>query len=225
MNRVTFDPIIRRAFFLVPLSIVAVGLFCICTRDHQKETRQEEIRELQLAVSQMATRYGVVSNLEDAFDPDFSIVSRVHTVQLEEALVLPNDAPVLFQAELLDVSRQDGQYLASFGHAYSYQFDYPNIYFELECSAEQVKEICEHSTGEMFGDFFAVVAQIHQVRKAKFAVRAPLPGDPEFPEFYDLEIETSGLYIATGKCVDFISLGLCQLEQILTNKEGDGKRE
>ncbi|MBN1255561.1 MAG: hypothetical protein JXA50_09840 [Deltaproteobacteria bacterium] len=163
-------------------------------KDKRKPEDQIKIKK---AISDMVVKYGAVDNWKIIFEKK-DYLEPIFTIHVKEALCNTQDRPILFYAFLEDIIECEEKYTVFFETLLSR----PNIRFELQSNEAQVESLLK-SKYRMFFDKFAVVALIEEVQKPKFTVEAyPISGEEA-----EIEIASSDIFIATGKCLDFLFVG------------------
>ncbi|MFQ5904226.1 MAG: hypothetical protein ACE5JO_11095, partial [Candidatus Binatia bacterium] len=162
-----------------------------------KETAQK-ILKLKLSISEMAAKYHAVTDWDKEFKSREFYVAPVYTLEVQNALLETDGRPILFHAPLADIEKAGNRYIVRFGG-----LSYPDIYFELECSPGQVRELLENQD-DLSRRNYAVVAQIKRVFRPNLVVRAY----PRKGEETGIEIESSDIYMAEGTCVDLLYMGV-----------------
>ena len=146
----------------------------------------------------MTAKHNAVTDWYDVLMSKDRILFLLVTLEIQKALMETGGRSVLFHSFLADIERAGERYIVSFRDITSS----PDILFELECSLDQVEQILINPT-EMFLDNYAVAAQIRDVYSPKFAVRQNSAGDSRAT----IDIESSGLVVAQGACVDLLYIG------------------
>ena len=163
-------------------------------KDKRKTEDQIKIKK---AVSDMVVKYGAVDDWNSVLEKK-DVLERIYTIHIQEALLNTNEKPILFYAILGDIIRSENDYIIRF----ETWFNYPEtIRFELLGNEAQVKRLLKF-TGDLL-DEFAVVALIEEVRKPEFTIKAY----PINSEEAEVEVESSDIFIANGKCLDFLYVG------------------
>ena len=98
-----------------------------------------------------------------------------------------------------DVLIRQDQYFIFFGPDWT--FSHPKIRFELKCSKAQATKIIETQVDSFLREF-AVVAKINDILKPVFSVKSY----PEEEDYSRIDLESSDIFIARGKCLDFLYL-------------------
>jgi len=184
-------------------------------------------------ISSLSAKYNAVSDWEDTIIPRGQFNS-VYTIDLQDALISNKNRPVIFLASLLDVSRENGEYIAKFfffhlseSSDYS-EFEY-GVNFVLKCNstlAERLIALGEHGGtpsmdmtrgrsrlahrlgGKSFFDEtdFIVVAKISRVFKPLFSVKASvIEHESSTPEAY-IQLDSGYTFVANGECLELVPL-------------------
>ncbi len=153
---------------------------------HQEE-RQQQSRDTVVAT---AKRYGAIIDWEERLkDSAFSI-------QVEDAILPEDGKPIVVDGFIEDVARHNDQY-------YLYINDWRTggntISFVLECDPATARHVIEKNGS--FGSV-SVIAQITSVEKAQLALRS---GVKTTEDPVPIEIDSSSLFIARGKCLEVVS--------------------
>jgi hypothetical protein len=145
------------------------------------------------AVAQMVSKYQAVPYWEN----DVKDGGRVFAVNVQEAIVRADKRPLLLINQIDDLVKEDDKYYLNF-ESITYTHD---IYFRLECDAEQVNKLTGQSS--MPDDEYAIIAAITAVRQLRFRIKAA----PESEEEANIELDTSGAFTAEGRCLEFVNIG------------------
>jgi hypothetical protein len=145
------------------------------------------------AVAQMVAKYQAVQFWEN----DVKDIGHVFAVNVQEAIVRGNKRPILLINQIDDLAKEGDKYYINF-ESLTYTHD---IYFTLECNAEQVNKLTTQSSGP--DDEYAIIADVTAVRKLKFNVSA----FPKGEEDAELDLNTSDAFTAEGKCLALLNVG------------------
>lgn len=188
------------------LIVLAIGVWVVLginscgslKREKEKVETEKKIR-IKQAITDMIARHNAVNDWERNLREKFiSMLTKVYSIQVEQALVRKDGRPILLFASVEDVARQDNKY---FGHFHNWFGLGPNIHFVLECKPDQIKKVMEQSASQF--EQYAVVALISSIQRPKFE-----PGAySENGEGQEITIESSNIFIAKGRCVDLLFVG------------------
>jgi len=113
-----------------------------------------------------------------------------YTLQAQDRLI--TGKPILVRGYVDDVFHRNGKTYVRFSSLVDF-------IFVLECSRSIVDVILtQQSDGGGFFDEYAVVANIQEVSKPVIALRASALSEGEA----EIDIDTSGLFVARGTCID-----------------------
>ncbi len=185
--------------------IIAMGLcvlLTVCSCKGSKQAKEIDTKKgfqdnRQIKMEQNVKDLANKLNAVDRTNLEFKFFSPIYTLHMQEKLIEPTGRPILFYAHINDVMKKGEQYLVRL------ESDtwYPRIYYDLKCSAAHAKELLELNV--VTGDIFAVIAQIDLVDKPRLNVEAKGYEGGEAEIF----IESEEIFIATGRCLDFLLLG------------------
>ena len=185
--------------------IIAIGAYVFSvtvsprrSRAKREQARMEERLRVKQAVTDMITKFDAVEEWEASLDKTKTHRS-IYTIDIRQALLQTGGRPILVYGSLDDVLDGQEQDILRFT-------DFligleTTIFFELQCDKEKTKALLEAPTSFIFDDF-AVVAEIQEVSKPRFVVKAYPSEAYEYEE--EIEIESSDALIATGRCLDFV---------------------
>ncbi|PYS81272.1 MAG: hypothetical protein DMF67_17380 [Acidobacteria bacterium] len=114
---------------------------------------------------------------------------RVFAFDVQEAIVRQDKRPILLVTEIDDAVKDGDKYYLNL-EAINYTAD---IYFTLECSAEQVQQIAGQV--ESVKDNYAIIADVASVRKIRFSVEA----SPQSEDEAEIELNASDAFNARGR--------------------------
>lgn len=200
---------------LIIIIAIAVGVYVVLNMVTSKRSKVEvekinAMKKLKIEqdISEMVDKYDAVTDWESIFD-EKNTFKPVYTIQIQDALLKTNGRPILFYASVVDILRRDNQHIVLFENWAWLDVEpwftlKPTIYFELQCNEELTKKLLDTplTLPPLFGagSKLAVVAQIEEVRKHEFALKAYPRGDEEV----EIDVEASDIFIAIGKCLDFL---------------------
>jgi len=177
--------------------IMSILMTCSISCDKQGNPNlpnDEEKSKINQAIQLMLSKHDAVSiQLGDSpfmFDP-------VYTVELEKILVRSDGRPIFFFASLIDLRKEDEQYIA---HLKIIKLG-GEINYELMVTKEQVNYLVNQ---DMDTDMhYAVVAEISAIKRKEFAVQILSYMDEEpIPE-----IESPYIFLSEGTCIDIFFVG------------------
>jgi len=189
-------------FALIALAIGIWIVLNIISSQHSnvKKEKAEVEKKIQIeqTISNMVARHNAVTDWKKNFNEKSTLLGRIYTVQVEDALIRSDGRPVLFFASVDDVTRIGNKYYVHFHNWFDLS---PEIRFVLECDSEQVKKIMGQITD--FFEQYAVVALISSLQRPKFEVKAY----PHSAEDAEVVVEFSDIFIARGRCLDLLFVG------------------
>jgi hypothetical protein len=156
---------------------------------HSAEQKQQS-RDAALAASR---RYGAIVDWDQKFT---NSISALFSLGLQDAIMPEGGKPIVIDGRVDDVERQEGRY---FLHVVDRKVRRAYLRFVLECDAATARKWIEKK--RLFIKI-SVVGQIASVEKAQFAIKSGV-GTMEDPE--PVEIDSSRLFIAHGRCIEIIS--------------------
>lgn len=176
-------------------AIIAIGIGIyvisgILKSNEQKGATEANKQKIETAIREMAAKYDAATDWMDSLNSKKTI----YTIDVQNALINANKRPILFRASLEDVSKLQGQYVV---HLDTW-VGVVQISFQLQCGDGHVHQMLAKSDRDPWNSF-AVVAQIQDINKPLFRVKA-VPSD----EYSELELESSDTFIALGQCLDFL---------------------
>lgn len=200
------------AIVIVLLSLNNKNTGEVLTKDERSEKDSKIVQEVQ----ELCSKYNAVANWRQNFDTN-DLFQETYTIQVEDALIRTDNRPILFYGSIKDVVRESDRYLVYFGGGGFAQLLslsnsglgsilnllYPEIYFVLDCTSDQVKKILLQSAGSF--EYYAVIAQIGEVKKIKFKLSADAGEDEEDVSVYIAS--SSNVFIARGECLDLLFVG------------------
>jgi hypothetical protein len=194
------NPVIRRRSILV-LLIVLLGALAGCKGRGRGTESDDSFSRAQAradtAILELASTFGAIAD----WDTDLPEVwETIFTIDLQQVFI-DHGQPIVFRAELTDVKRVEGQFVAVFEPTWTSLVS-PIVYFRLTVPAEQVQTLME-APRTHFLDELAVVAIITDVNRPTFSVAGY--GQDDVESVY-LETETADAFIAEGILVAFRSL-------------------
>ena len=154
---------------LAVITIVGVVIY-VGYRSHKKtvarRAHETEIKsQKEKIIRDFAKRYNALTD----WNKDIHL-----TIQLQELLV-NSDRHILFTGPIDDIFMKEGQYYIRFvtGGLWSRDFYQREIYFVLKCGPDKVLEVMDEMTKRgaesyflrSFGDQYAVVAKVENVKK------------------------------------------------------------
>lgn len=193
--------VIRRRSILV-LLIVLLGALAGCKKGRDRGTESDDSfsraqARADTVILELSSTFGAIAD----WDTDLPEVwERVFTIDLQQVFI-DHGQPIVFRAELADVRRVEGGFVAVFEPTWT-SIVSPTVYFRLTVPAEQVQTLMEGSRTH-FVNQLAVVAIITDVNKPTFSLSGYDQGDVE--SVY-LETKTADAFIAEGILVAFRSL-------------------
>ena len=195
---------IKKTFIFLLVIGVIIGIGYFGYQYYKKETPKEvdktEKTELQKerVIRELAEKYDALTN----WNKDIH-----YTIQLQDLLV-NSDRPVLFTGSIDDIFRRHDQYYIRFRTGgweqwiwgLESEFSATQVYFILKCDSNKALEVINKRAKF---DNYVVVAKIENVTKPTLQISGYSGIESEEVE---LEYEPSNTFIATGICVDFVSI-------------------
>jgi len=179
--------------FVLPL-ILAVCFGCDKTRRRVRTEADTGNQAWQVAIDELARQHEAVLQWENRL-PDRG--GWPFTLDLSKALIQTNGKPVLLVMELNDVSEKEGNYFARFTEYFGTN-GFFQLLLEIQCTEDQASKLLR--TEDDFFPYYAIVARISQVSRARFAITEALENDDR-----GLDIEGSrAVFLAKGVCVDLL---------------------
>jgi len=182
------------------------------TQSKKEKKRAEKKRRTTHQVQELCSKYNAVTNWDkDFYDDNFSF----YTLDVQKALIRVDGRPVLIFAGVEDVIKRVNKYSVRF-FAY-YPPTLRSLDLILDCTSNQVDKIVSHPpSSSLFRlDDYAVIAQISEVEKLKFALRAYAQGY----DYAEVDVEAPNRFIATGSCLDLIFVGDYSSQDFSQKKE------
>lgn len=140
--------------------------------------------------SSAAKRYDAIIDWEKAFtDP----LSEPFSIELQDTLV--SARPIVIVGVVEDVVRHEGR---SYLYLNDWNMTGAAIRFVLECDAASISRIVK--TKERFEDV-GVIAKIDSVEKTQIALKS---GGKTSEDTEPIELDSSSLFIARGKCLEIL---------------------
>lgn len=174
------------AVVLIGLTVVTLGILGCQATEQEKVPKGDVI--VDVIVSELAAKYGAITDWEENFTYTFQAQERLTTGQ-----------PILFRGYVDDVFNRGGKTFVRFR-----SFGLADYVFELECSRSIVDVILTQQSDEgRFFDEYAVVAKIQEVSKPLIALYASAISEDEA----EIEISAPSLLIARGTCIDIAHIG------------------
>lgn len=158
--------------------------------------RQNEVRS---RIADFARKYNAVTNWQQRLDGTL-----VFSVDVEEALIDQTNSPVLFLGIVDDMVRRDGK---NYLHFQNWNTAGPDIQWVLESTDKLSTTIRQH-TKETFPVYvYAVVARISSIKKTSTETEdMDATANPLLTESQRISM-SSRTFVATGQCVDVLTLG------------------
>lgn len=200
------------AIVVVLLSLDRDNADKVVKKDKQSEKDSQIVREVQ----ELCSKYNAVTNWRQNSDAN-DLFQEMYTIQVEDALIRTDNRPILFYGSVKDIVRESDKYLVYFGSGGLAQLLslsgsgldsilnllYPEIYFVLNCTPDQVEKILLKSAG--YFEYYAVIAKIGEVKKVRFKLSADVGEHEEDVSVYIKS--SSNVFIAKGKCLDLLFVG------------------
>ena len=195
-------------------AVIVVVIFVVLLKtdssNHNKAGKQdtESAKKFQLEpqVKELCSKYNAVTDWKQRIGKK-EFGEHTYTIEVEDALIRTDGRPILFNYGVYDIVRESDNYLVYFSvfstikamnHAIASGLDFflsCDVHFVLDCTADQVKQIINHPTG-----CYAVIAQISEVEKVRFK----LEGYSGKYEDVGVDLGTSDVFMAKGKCLDLL---------------------
>jgi len=192
---------------LLVLGIAALGAWgvtkTITARRVEAERKQAERQkrgQTRQAIAAMVAKHNAASDWKDGLDAG-PLGGTVYSVEVERTL-LKGGQPVLIFGSVEDISRRGENYTVHMRDMFS---PGPDIRFLLESDANHVKTILDQpqESDMRFLRRFAAIAVITSIRRPIFDLR----GESEGEEGSRVSLDSSDVFIATGRCLDVLDIG------------------
>jgi len=173
----------------IVLIVVLALLLASCNSKVDREKEEQNKREAQQTKikNDLAAKFGARTDwnkeLKDRLLP--------YSIDVEEALIRTDKKPILFEALVEDVTRDNNKYVVRLNYS-----DSPKIYFLLECTPELAAKL----RSRQGFDQVAVIASISSVRKPTIKLESDLPSSPD--ESPDIEVTNPDAFIAKGSMLE-----------------------
>lgn len=183
-------------FALVIVAGLAGGVYSILK--DRAETRRKAQQETKLSgeVATFARRYNAIMGWEEDF---LAAKKNLYSLKLEDTLVNTGGRPVLIDKPIYDVARRGEKY---FLYVYGPE---STIRFILECNRELARRVADRA---LMSAEYAIVARILTVERAELKLVPGERGTDDEGEplaAYEIEVDSSELFIARGDCLDVFS--------------------
>ena len=153
--------------------------------EHVKQTHEAEIAA--------SKRHSAIIGWEDKF---IQSATEPYSLRIQQIIMPTDGSPIVLYGYLEDISRRDDKY---FIQVNDWRVGGFSIHFTLECDASTAARLLDRR--ESFGEI-SVIAQITSVEKAQLTIRSGIK-TTEDPA--PVELDSSDLFIAHGRCVELIS--------------------
>lgn len=195
--------------YLIGTVIVVVIVVVLLTPDSNNRNKagkqdMESAKKFQLTpqVQELCSKYNAVTDWKQRIGKK-GFGEHTYTIEVKDALIRTDGRPILFTYPVYDIVRESDKYLVCFsvsmldaifsGVVSDIDFFLScDVHFVLDCTADQVKQIMNHSAG-----CYAVIAQISEVEKVRFELSSGDSGEK-------VRVETSDVFMAKGKCLDLL---------------------
>lgn len=149
----------------------------------EETARSERKQKIEQKIQELCSNYNAVT---DWLESRPKYTTPKYTIEVEDALIRTDGRPVLFFASVEDIVRNSDKY---------------TLYL---CGGDRLTDLLVSLATGTGVERYAFVAQIQDVRKVKFELKA-YANSPE--EVY-IELEpSSNVFIAKGKCLDLLPVG------------------
>jgi hypothetical protein len=193
LNRIPLQSVVKMA-----VSGIFFFVICLFPACKQKPTASET-RELEKAIS--IQKVEDFQKLHRGTADWFRVLDSVspYTLEIQEALLSGDDSPRLLIADLLDISKNGEEIIASFGN----EWIETEPHFRLRMTPEQAKEIVKVVPEED-----RLLASFVLAFRPQSVARPILRLDAEKrDEYAEVEVQNSQATIITGECIAWQYLG------------------
>jgi hypothetical protein len=193
LNRIPLQSVVKMA-----VSGIFIFVICLFPACEQKPTASET-RELEKAIS--IQKVEDFQKLHRATPDWFRVLDSVspYTLEIQEALLSGDDSRRLLIADLLDISKNGEEIIASFGN----EWIETEPLFRLRMTPEQAKEILK-----VVPDDDRLLASFVLAFRPESVTRPILRLDAEKrDEYAEVEVQNSQATIITGACIAWQYLG------------------
>lgn len=176
------------------LLVVAALAACTVGSDRGEVEKQSELAAERNALLQELTAFANAHNAELEWRkhlPDLETTVLLFSIDLENALTLPDAKPVMFIASLEDARKIGAEYYLIFRS----NLQWNDLRFELKCPADQVEKILDDRP-DIF-NVYAVVAEVRSVTKL-----STIESDE-----YGVSYSSNDLFRVNGRLISFKRLG------------------
>lgn len=174
------------------LVVMSALTFAACKSEVARQREEQASRETRRTETkkELATKFGAISDWKATFGKRLPS----HTIDLQEALIRSDKKPILVEAFVQDITRENDRYIAHLS-----PWELPEIELFLECTTELAAKLRSKDTLRV-----AVIVSISSVRKPAIKLEASPPDDPE--DSPTIEVTSSEVFIAKGSllAVEFL---------------------
>jgi len=170
----------------------------------RKTAQKEDESELPEEVNKLCSKYDAVTDWKQQL-PEKDFLQHTYTIEVEDVLKRTDGRPVLFTGVVYDIVRESGKYVIYLSEPLSsllggliFEAD---VRFVLDCTESQIEKIMNQDAKEF--DSYAVIAQISEVEKIRFALTGHSSRD-EDSEYVSVSLRNSDMFMAKGTCLDFL---------------------
>lgn len=182
----------RRAFIKRTSSIGVIVMLTLLTAscnskaDREKQEQSQRKARQTKVKNDLAVKFGAITD----WDKNLKDRGLLYTIDVQEALIRSDKTPVLFEAFVEDVTRDNNKYIVRLVSSSL------EIYFLLECTPEVATKFRSRKGFKKV----AVIALISFVTKPTIKLESELASPDESP---DIEVTTPDTFIAKGSVLDF----------------------
>ena len=192
---------------LLSLGFVCGILYLTCSENGVSKKEKEIRQKVDRAISEMCIKYNADTN---GIAPIRRLArdKQIYSIYLQSLFIKGNNQPIFFKSSAVDVVEKSDGYHVHF--ITKIDFVFSHIEFVLRCTEEQAFKVASRpSDVYVWGDDYAVVAVIKDVKKLIYKI------DNYKTEFHDeyggyaiseLVLDISNNFIATGECLDLLSI-------------------
>ena len=179
-----------------------------CSSDtYSKEEKERELR-INKIISTMCLKFNADTSWINPIR-ELAKDKQIYTIYLQDLLINKENQPIFFRGSAVDVVEKTEGYYAYFIRDIDFLFSH--IQFILKCTKEQAFKIASRPSDSYyhFTDDYAVIAVITHVTKLIYEVNShqtEYRDEYGHYEFSELVLDIPNNFIATGKCLEVLSL-------------------
>ena len=196
----------KKYWLLAPIIIALILAGCDSDNsenDSKEAARVKKEREIKKKIQELCSKHNAVTDWIQRIEKK-RFGEHTYTMEVQYALVGTESRPVLFTYAVYDIVKESDKYLVYFSFDSSFSswmradLDFYldcNVHFVLDCTVDQVKQVMDNRDG-----CYAVIAQISEVEKVRFKLKA-------YGEGYEdvmVDLDTTDVFLSKGKCLDLL---------------------